>query len=483
MFCILNICILPNHVIIKQGGYMRKKFLSVMIVIILVGLGGICFAQDNVPPSQNPPNNLPVKYVPQFIVLGFDDQPSEAGMNAVLNLMDGMKNPEGLGQEETFDGTSAQITFYSNSANFSATENAHKKAIADGHEIANHTASHTTSFSTSEGTWTSEINQCNSGIVGLGVPEDQIFGFRTPYLQYNDATFKALASIDFLYDCSIEEGWDAKQNAGNFLWPHTLDNGSPGNKVMVDWNDPDLPYELIESHPGLWEMPCYVITIPADSLCEKYDLPERLRNRIKTQSPAGAYFDTINGKITGLDYNLYFEAGLVGMEIGKVLCYNLDCFYNGNRTPLNYGTHSRYYTGELPNGIEGLEYFLDYALKKPDVRIVSAINVVRWMQNPKLLDPSSNVVAKSGAAKMSIASVQVKTVGSHSIQINGLAPGTYEIALFTLDGQMVASISKNFDRVGSTIINLTTTPVNANVLIASIKNSRITMTQKVHLVK
>ena len=64
--------------------------------------------------------------------------------------------------------------------------------------------------------------------LGPGVTEEDIFGFRTPFLKYNNATFEALQAEGFVYDCSIEEGYQPDHDGTNYYWPYTLDEGSPG---------------------------------------------------------------------------------------------------------------------------------------------------------------------------------------------------------------------------------------------------------------
>ncbi|MBN1980486.1 MAG: polysaccharide deacetylase family protein, partial [Chitinivibrionales bacterium] len=348
-------------------------------------------------------------------------------------------------QTSTYDASKALCTFYTTSSNLGQTSALHKEAYADGHEIGNHTQDHVTAFSTDEGTWKSQMSKCNSELSAAGISASTIVGFRTPFLQYSNATFRAMKSIGFVYDCSVEEGFQPDQTGGTFFWPYTLDQGSPGNKLFVEWEM--AGYEVLASYPGLWEMPCYVIVVPPDEECEKYGLQKGLRERIHNKID---YFEVATGKITGLDYNLLYEAGLSGQEMGKVMCYTLDIHYNGNRSPFNFGAHSNYY-GESDR-ISGLKYFLDYALQKPDVRVVPAIKVVEWMRNPTALDPNKTQIEVKKSSPTSFLK-GVKITGNQ-ISIPTEIPGQYSVSLFTSNGKEIFSASHIAKSAGFSMVAL-----------------------------
>ncbi len=404
------------------------------------------FCRDNVPPSQNPPGNLPPQAVPQFVVLGFDDQKDKAPMQWVVDMFAGKTNPAGNGQSATFDGTPARVAFYTSTVYLNDKHALHKSAYENGHEMGNHTHTHCTAFTTPESCWKTEIQQCTDSLVSTGIPESAIKGFRTPFLQYNNGTFKAMVSLGFVYDCSIEEGFQPDQKGGDFFWPYTLDNGSPGNKLFaVDWMVPG--HTLLESYPGHWEMPCYVTIIPPDEKCAEYGLQPGLRARIANKLD---YFDTTDGKITGLDYNLLYEAALDGEEMGAVMCYNLDLFYNGNRAPMDFGLHSNYYN--TTDRKAGLEKFVDYALSKPDVRIVPPLKVIEWMRNPVPLHPTGG--KENPLSSQSCQKPVVKGLYGNNLHLSVPVAGKYIIALYTLTGREVLSVSRNIPASSYVIVNL-----------------------------
>ncbi len=105
------------------------------------------------------------------------------------------------------------------------------------------------------------------------------------------------------------------------------------------------------------------------------------------------YFDEESGKITGFDWNLWIVFGMTKAEFLATLKYTLDLRLKGNRCPMAFGTHSDIYSSkfqDLPNSVveerqEALIEFIDYALSKPEVRIVSAKELLDWLRDPSPL--------------------------------------------------------------------------------------------------
>jgi hypothetical protein len=385
---------------------------------IIVGQGYAY--SDNRKPLSSPPGGLAVKNVPQFISIGFDDNafsglPGSScpgGLRYVLDLAKEKNNPAGKGNRRTYDAVPIHFSFYILGRNLCSTQEdnpvfvrtAIHEALMNGHEIGNHTFSHDhgTQFTLSH--WQVEINDCTVWMTkpflpsekpkspgagsGAGILPNQISGFRTPYLEYSDTALTAITTLGFLYDCSIEEGWQKDQNATNFLWPYTLDNASPGNvKTTQDTLTP-----LIGKHPGLWEMPCYAVIVPPDDKCRDYGVPSGLRAKL---SKVQNYIDTADGKITGLDWNLWVDFQFTKSEFLATMKYTLDQRLAGNRSPFLFGTHSDIYSNCYPDTIRNatpqerrtaLAEFISYALSKPEVRFASTKEVLDWLRSPVALD-------------------------------------------------------------------------------------------------
>ena len=77
-------------------------------------------------------------------------------------------------------------------------------------------------------------------------------------------------------------------------------------------------------------------------------------------------------------------------EFAATLKYTLDLRLQGNRAPLLFGMHSDYYSSKyeaplIPSWRErqqAVEEFIDYALSRPEVRIVSNRQLLDWLRNP-----------------------------------------------------------------------------------------------------
>jgi hypothetical protein len=349
---------------------------------------------DNVPPSANPPGGLKPEQVPMFISMGFDDGNLPDGVSWVATELAKLKNPAGKGQAATYDGTPVRVTFYDTS-NYGSMGSAApwKAAYMLGHELGNHTVSHSPGGRTwSEAMWTTEIKGCIDYHTGAAIAQkkEDIWGFRSPFLHYNGATMAVVKKLGFWYDCSIEEGVQPNQDGSNYLWPYTLDSGSPGNAAH-----PNPEVVKPTTWPkGLWEMPAYKVVLPPDSEAAKYGVPVGLRAKMKANQPNGIGIN--EGKITGLDYNLWANVAEGAYAFNKAefvatLKYTLDQRLKGNRAPFLMGMHTYYYSSTYnmaPNANftdrrAAVLEFLNWAVSTyPDVRVVTTKAVLDWIRNP-----------------------------------------------------------------------------------------------------
>lgn len=362
---------------------------------------------------------------------GYKESNAEGGIKFILDTFEKYHNPKGNGNKAVFDGEKYLVTLYfkGNNAipNDREDDSLLKKIIHEakerGHEIGSHTFTHPEGFTVDWGKeppvrkenlnaedWHKELSDCieiltkpyNENVVsgqnefGMGLNREAITGFRTPYLAYNDAVFEALQQLNFKYDASIEEGWQTEQDGTNFLWPYTLDAGSPGDAFVANDNY-SLSESFVKNHPGLWELPVYVLIIPPDELCEKYGTAKGARKRARDIEGEDSILE--DGKITGVDWNIWFQYFMNKEDALATMKYTFDLRYNGNRCPFTFGMHTDIYSDNYDkNDLEGEEIskikanaqqrrqtiieFLDYISQKSDTRVTTAENIRQWLENP-----------------------------------------------------------------------------------------------------
>jgi hypothetical protein len=344
-----------------------------------------------------------------FVALGFDDNAysglegtaGTGGMKWAADMIRSRKNRDGSKAALSFYLTSTYVgTWVSESPTY--VKRSWNSAMVDGNEVGNHTHTHSHGADFAEAQWKTEIQTCIDWLTkpfdaaepntspddskGLGASPSQIYGFRTPFLEYNDDTFRVVKDLGFWYDCSIEDGYQPEHDGTNYNWPYTLDNGSPGHDILVEWG---LKKEL-KTHPGLWEMPVHPVIVPPDDKCAEYGVPSGLRAKMKGMN---SWFDEEGGKITGFDYNLWVLFKMTKAEVLATLKYTLDLRLQGNRAPFMFGAHTDYYSTKYtapPNATvaerqAALEEFVDYALSKPEVRFASLKQILDWVRNPTTL--------------------------------------------------------------------------------------------------
>ena len=337
-----------------------------------------------------------------FVSIGFDDNaisgiPGSAnageGMTWILDHLRHMNNPPGSGNASTYDAAPVRVTFFNSSEyqdswrieNPEYVRQAWIQAMNDGHETGNHTSSHPHGNGGSGDSpfgfqdWHNEISKTQRSLSeGMNIDINRLTGFRTPFLEYNEHTFWALMENGLTYDASIEEGWQPEMDGTNYPWPYTLDNGSPGDALMVSWGFPHKN-KKISSYTGLWELGVTPLIIPVED-----------RESIKQRMP---WLDSDSGKITAFDWNLWVGAArMTKKETLATLINTLELRLAGNRAPLMLGAHTGNFTSQramsqisVIERQEVIEEFIEYALSHPDVRIVPFDAIINWMRNPTAL--------------------------------------------------------------------------------------------------
>jgi peptidoglycan/xylan/chitin deacetylase (PgdA/CDA1 family) len=380
--------------------------------------------------SRQPPLGLTPQQVPQFVAITFDDNFGSAfdgatgGMKGIVDFYRDKRTPDGTPIKASFYFTSIYLIDDARKVMGGKPGEDHRglnrqawsAAVQAGHEAGDHTVNHfnggvvpldpddccrARNFTAEQ--WADEINACRtalSGNEGIGVKAQDVVGFRAPYLGYNDLLFTALDKLKFAYDTSLPNCFANDEDGTNCSWPYTLDVGSPDIEVIDrKFSNPaaaiPIRFPKITKHPGLWEIPPTTLVIPPDDLSTRYGFTRGLRQRISRKGvmPYPSLYEASTGKIAGLDYTLLIDAGLTGAEMSAVLKYNLDLHLQGNRSPLVFVAHSHLYSfssaeqnPDTPTAADrdarwkGLTDFIQYALSKPEVRIVAARDILQWIQ-------------------------------------------------------------------------------------------------------
>jgi peptidoglycan/xylan/chitin deacetylase (PgdA/CDA1 family) len=335
---------------------------------------------DNVAPSLNPPGGLMPSRVPQFVLLGYDDNAYVDGIQWTLDILRDRKHPDGTAARATFFITAGFADEFFNNAGGQTKEqlvSIWKQIKADGHEIGSHTWSHSMQLAgMDQAGWQTEITKSFDLFVNvLGVERCKLWGFRTPFLNFSPATFQAMKAAGVRYDTSVEFGYDWFMPAGSdkgygpgtaeagkhYYWPFTMDSPFPGGFASKG----------VGPSPGMWQFPVYTF------------------NKITGETAS---------TVTGFDFNLWNKSqSEASFSYTEVLKQSLDQRMAGNRSPFAVGLHTDVYSqfNESANTTwnkfdyqarrKALSDFIDYALTKPDVRLVTYRQLIEWMRAPKPL--------------------------------------------------------------------------------------------------
>lgn len=378
--------------------------------------------------SRLPPAGLAPSQVPLFVSLGFDDNGysglpesgSDGGLAWLLGMLGPKRNPGvcPAGPSPTLDGAPARATFLVKGDNLdpggvddpALVARVLRRALAEGHELGCHSLTHphgvdidwragTRRTVMGRSDWDREISGCLDRLARLadpaaGLAAPRIKGFRTPYLHYHRETFDAVEAAGFLYDSSIEESWQEEVDGRTAYWPYTLHADSPG-EVWTNVGQFGIPPQS-GGHPGLWELPIGALIVPDDERCAAYGTKPGLRARMKATQD---YFDDAGGKVTGLDWNLWFEFYLSPEDFFAVVAHSIDLRLEGNRAPLIFGGHSDIYSplydvhdmgpeeraackADAPARRAALQAVVEYALSKDAVRVARMEDLAAWLAAP-----------------------------------------------------------------------------------------------------
>ncbi|KAJ3280415.1 hypothetical protein HK104_000676, partial [Borealophlyctis nickersoniae] len=217
---------------------------------------------------------------------------------------------------------------------------------AQNNEVACHTVTHTPPFT---GTY-AEIEGQRAWVSTLaGIPRGKITGFRHPFLNYTVDSLNLLAKMGFTYDSSMSS------TSSDRVWPYTLDYGTVNDCLnIVNVCGKELKAQ------GLWEIPMATVNSAqyGTQLMDPYNTP----SVASPQSP---------DQVTA-DYRTAF-----------------DQHYTTNRAPFGVYVHPVWLGAAQPPAIPdgaskraAIASFIDYALSKPDVWMVTNAQVIEYMKRP-----------------------------------------------------------------------------------------------------
>merc|ERR1719228_2636734 len=264
-----------------------------------------CFCYGDVPKMDR-------AAIPQFIMLTFDDAINSHMFSELyldLLIREPFKNP---------NSCPAKATFF---VSHNYTDYRFVQQLYDvGHEIASHGINHT-------------------------IPEEEIQGFRSPYLDiYGNVQFEVLSHYNMTWDSSITNVEISQGRSP--LWPFTLD-------FTIDRNRCPMGECPTKAHPGVWEIPMNGWVGANGYSCGMID----------GCSIKGANF---TGDVD--DYYNFFKA-------------NFDVFYK-EKVPMHMFTHASMFL-KSKNSIAGLRKFMQHVVTEfDDVWFVSPTQVVDWMKAP-----------------------------------------------------------------------------------------------------
>ena len=289
------------------------------------------------PPSTSPPGNLPPAETPQIVLLTFDDAVTTASYSLVQQALMNHFNPNGDAIKATFfvslNGNNDYVSI--------------RKLYDAGHEIAVHTMTHTTDENTTEGRWQREIAGCKRTLSRLcGIPDEELVGFRAPFLKPNENLFRVLSKRGFLYDTTFREALSGLSTSPtNMIWPYTLDNGL--QQVTYAAYNPNGNY------PGLFEIPLWV-QFSNTTAVTTMDPPESLSSN----------------------------------DVVALWKTNFLSRYNGNRAPYGIFLHAATQSQWLSNPSNSawragaLRDFIGWALAQPDTWFITCRDLVNYMLEP-----------------------------------------------------------------------------------------------------
>ncbi|GAX23484.1 hypothetical protein FisN_14Hh346 [Fistulifera solaris] len=303
--------------------------MMITLIAILALLSGLARGQavDSFPFSRLPfRSDIPTSQLPLLITITWDDSVTPY-TSWLFSKIAKTKDPH--------TGCYLKSTFYVSIEGNTKCEFV-QGLRKGGHEIGTHTLDHK---------GTPSVQQIQGAVDWLadncGVPPQEMRGFRTPFLNWDDSTLQNLHQLGFLYDSSIGPTDHIANNQGaDHTWPFTFDQAN------IDQFENGKPNIDITPAPGLWEIPMWSL------------------------------YDTAGQAVIPMDYP---NPNGPNSVIPNLIHPNFLKHYNGNRAPLGLFFHASWL---VANGDAFAAWIQDIMNTYTDVFFVTSYELLQYMKNP-----------------------------------------------------------------------------------------------------
>ncbi|XP_077547188.1 chitin deacetylase 7-like isoform X2 [Haemaphysalis longicornis] len=340
-----------------------------------------CRLEDNcLCMSRQPPGNLSVEEMPQFVMLTFDDHVNAENMDFYRRLLAPGR------RKNRANGCNMASTFFVSAVrtDFSFVHELHSA----GNEIALHSITHRYNYTywktLDAAGWEAELFGEREILRDYAlIPEQDMVGARAPFLEAGkgDSLF-VMRQHGLLYDSSVTVNYMEEPDKLR-VFPYTLDYGLQTLCVI----EPCLE----GTYKGLWTVPLngYYQTFQDDT-------------GSLVQSPCAMADSCEPQPLTKADTLAYLRS-------------NFEFSYHYNKAPFPIFIHAVWL--DEPERAKGLVAFVDWLLTMDDVFFVTVEEVVRFMQNPKPV--KEYVQSKCSNATAFIRCSEIHTCEFAETQING----------------------------------------------------------------
>ncbi|CAB3399192.1 unnamed protein product [Caenorhabditis bovis] len=280
------------------------------------------------PPDNSTPQNIPVKQIPQMVMLTFDDPITDRIINTLKSIFNGkIRNPNGCAIKGTF--------FISHQwNNYDQCQWLYSK----GNELAVNSITREDLSNRTKERWMREQKGMRDTLTEFSYAEkSHIIGARAPNFKIGgDIQMSMLSENGFAYDNSMI--------VNGQYWPQTLDY-----KPSWECEPPQKCPQKI--HRGIWQIPIQTV-----------------------QGNDGYWYSTMDRAIKPSDSRL---------SVKQMLMRNFLTNYKSNRAPFVLTLSTDFLTYLPDNGaIYALQDFLSEIVQRQDVYVVTGSQIIDWMQKP-----------------------------------------------------------------------------------------------------